>query len=241
MSGSLRCGLPRSPPASRRRPCTRLLAPGDRVIARLLGRLDWTELLGTAGWTGWRFEQAGDLHCPDDRPLSLTTVRKADHAEGHTGIIFRRPKGGSENYAPRPYCLKSERAEALKHPELSIPTEVAEPLRERMARFRRGGRAPTKPVQPRAQEVTDPLFLPARPDRPPMSASAGHRCGLRSSALTIHPGLSCARRTLGNVSADGRPGRKSLPSTPFPRTLRCASGWRRAPPFAPHFDWTPGL
>lgn len=137
--------------------------PRDPVVAKLLGGLDWTELLGTARWAGWRYDDGtAELRCPDDRPLALTTVRKAEGAEGHTGIIFRRPKGGCEACEARDDCLRSERPEASKHAELSVPTEVAKVLRERLARVRARRRGSTEDPEPGLQAVRDSLFLPAR-------------------------------------------------------------------------------
>ena len=135
--------------------------PRDPVVARLLDRLDWAELLGTAQWKGWRYDD-GELRCPDERALTLTTARRAERTESTTGIIFRRPKGGCEACEPRDGCLRSERPEASKHAELSIPTETATALRGRLERIRARRAGFPEPTAPGPQAVRDSLFLPAR-------------------------------------------------------------------------------
>jgi hypothetical protein len=140
--------------------------PRDPSVLALLHGLDWTHLLaGKPGWT-WDSE-AGELRCPEGRTLTLTSVRPGPHAEGKTGIIFRRPTGGCEDCATRGDCLCSQRPAAAKHLELSVPTEVADALRKRLARVR-GKTAPAAPkelrpidVVPGLRAVLPPLFLPA--------------------------------------------------------------------------------
>lgn len=116
----------------------------------------------------WSFDAAtGELVCEDHRVLTLTTVRKQARSAATTGIIFRRPSGGCEECPTRDECLHSEREGASKHVEISIPSEQAGRIRERLARARRKG--PAQPdrfedVQRSAgpQAVHDSLFLPAR-------------------------------------------------------------------------------
>jgi len=137
--------------------------PRDPVVCAALAELDGPPSL--AKRPGWRLEAAtGELHCPEQRPLSLTSVRPAEHADGRTGIIFRRPTGGCEDCASRPDCLRSERPLSSKHVELSVPTSLAARLRERLALVR------SDPSEPAIQPITsapgpfavaDALFLPA--------------------------------------------------------------------------------
>ena len=138
--------------------------PRDHVARDALADLDWPELL--ARRSGWSWDRAtGELRCDQDRPLRLTTVRSAPHAEGRTAIIFRRPTGGCEQCASRPDCLHTDRENASKQAEFSVPTEIAAKLRERLAAVRgRSGERPTiepiiEPAGPLS--VTDSLFLPA--------------------------------------------------------------------------------
>ena len=141
--------------------------PRDPVIARLLAEFDWPTLL--AKRPGWAFDaDTGELRCDEGRVLTLTTVRPRPHAGGQTGIIFCRPHGGCEDCAARPGCLRSDRPLVSKHVEVSMPSEVAERLRERLAVVRRkNGDVPapvieavTAPAGP--LDIADPLFLPAR-------------------------------------------------------------------------------
>jgi len=202
--------LPHVPPAQQlRQPLVddRVPAcwPRDPVITRLLDELDWTMLLGTARWTGWRFDSAGELRCPDDRPMTLTTVRKSEHAEGHTGIIFRRPTGGCEPCETRRECLRSERPEASKHAELSVPTAVAESLRQRLDSIRSLGRASPSAPPPGPQVVADSLFLPAR------ARQAYDACFIRAS-MRVHvelPGELPALELLADDVADRQRRRKT--------------------------------
>ena len=140
--------------------------PRDPVILALLAAQDWsTALLGRPGWR-WDVV-AGELHCPDGRTLNLTTARAGEHAEGRTGVIFRRPAGGCEDCGPRRGCLQTERAGACKHAEFSFPTAVAGCLRERLELVRGGGRGAVVPITEASgpRMVCDPLLLPAEARR----------------------------------------------------------------------------
>ena len=131
----------------------------------LVKELDWTVLLGKRpGWT-WDAD-AGQLLCEDGRPLTLTTVRAQEHAEGRTGIIFRRPSGGCEDCTPRNGCLRSSREQASKHTEFVVPTAVADRLRERLYLVRGGDPVGAQLIQPAATSpgprvAIESLFLPA--------------------------------------------------------------------------------
>lgn len=139
--------------------------PRDPVVAKLLAKLDWPTLLsGKEGWT-WD-ASASELRCPDGRPVTLASVRPAGHAK-RTSLIFRRPTGGCEDCDVREGCLRSARPAASKHLELSAPSEVAAPLRERLAVAR--GKAESKrpvevspiDVEPGIHAMITPRFLPA--------------------------------------------------------------------------------
>lgn len=138
--------------------------PRDPVIHDLLAELDWDALL--AQRPGWHWDAAAsELHCEDGRGLSLTSVRPNEHASGRTCIILRRPIDGCEDCLPRPRCLRSVREQANKHAEFSIPTHVADRLRQRLVLVRtQTSRPPAiEPIQakPGPFDVVDALFLPA--------------------------------------------------------------------------------
>jgi hypothetical protein len=141
--------------------------PSDPVLGDTLAGLDWSVLL--AKRPGWSFDAAArQLRCEDGRALVLTTVRKEPHAKDRTGVIFCRPHGGCEDCASRESCLRSGRRPASKHVELSIASDVADRLRERLALVRGeaehvGGPA-IEPITttPGCLEVAEPMFLPAR-------------------------------------------------------------------------------
>lgn len=136
--------------------------PRDPVVQKILDEMDWPTLLDRRpGWS--RDVDAGELRCPDGRPLFLTTVRPKEHAEGRTNVIFRRPVRGCEDCLPRPLCLRSERTDAPKHAEFSIPTKVADDLRARLVRLRGRGGPTITPItdSPGPRAVHDSLFLPA--------------------------------------------------------------------------------
>jgi hypothetical protein len=140
--------------------------PRDPVLGDTLAKLDWTALL--AKRPGWSFDTAtGELCCEDGRPLALTTVRPAPHAEGRAGIIFCRPHGGCEECAAREGCLRSSRPLASKHVELSVPSDVADRLRARLALVRGKSEHPGAPeIEPITTttgclEVAEPMLLPA--------------------------------------------------------------------------------
>lgn len=144
--------------------------PRDPVVTGLLGKLDWKAMLGDRpGWT-WD-PAAGALRCEQGRELVLTTVRAEPHAPGRTGVIFCRPAGGCEDCAARTDCLRSGRPAAAKHAEFSVPTEIADRLRERLALVR-GKAEPTRRVEVRPVEaraglhaVIAPRFLPTEARR----------------------------------------------------------------------------
>ena len=139
--------------------------PRDPVVIALLGKLDWSGLL--AKRPAWRMDSSsGEILCGEQRRLALTSVRPAEHAEGRTGIIFRRPTGGCEDCSSRPGCLRSERAQISKHAEFVLHTDTALRLRQRLALVRSRPRSPTAiepiDIQPGLLAVADSLFLPAR-------------------------------------------------------------------------------
>lgn len=137
--------------------------PRDPVIHDLLAELDWDVLL--AQRPGWHWDAAAsELHREDGRDLALTSVRPTEHASGRTCIILRRPIGGCEDCSPRPRCLRSEREQANKHAEFSIPTHVADRLRQRIVLVRTQTSRPpaiaTIQTKPGPLDVVDSLFLP---------------------------------------------------------------------------------
>lgn len=134
--------------------------PRDPVVLRVLDQLDWPDTLAT--WPGWTFDRAA-LRCPEGRPLDLTTVRTAEHAVGRTGLVFRRPVNGCADCGKRTGCFHSVRARAAKHAEISVPTEVAAVLRDRLALVRTRAEPTIAAIKgaPSALDVRDSLFLPA--------------------------------------------------------------------------------
>lgn len=139
--------------------------PRDPVVSGLLKQLDWPLLL--ARRPEWLFDTTtAELTCTDHRPLTFTTVRPAELSPGHTGIIFRRPAGGCEDCGQRDGCLRSAHAYTPKHAEFSVPTAIAQQLRERLDLIRRPavGPATSGPPEdpPGAHAAAEALFLPAR-------------------------------------------------------------------------------
>ena len=141
--------------------------PRDPVLRDILVKeLGWTVMLGKRlGWT-WDAD-AGQLLCEDGRPLTLTTVRAKEHADGRTGIIFRRPSGGCEDCDPRDGCLRTSREQASKHTEFVVPTPIADSLRDRLHLVRCGDPAGAQLIEPAATSpgprvAIESLFLPAK-------------------------------------------------------------------------------
>ena len=139
--------------------------PRDPVLCALLDELDWPALLTAR--PGWAMALGtGALHCDEGRPLTLTSVRPAEHAPGRTGLIFRRPAGGCEDCASRPECLRSPRKLASKHAEFAAPSAVGIRIRERLTLVRGHSQSPkaVRPVdrRPGPCAVAESLFLPAR-------------------------------------------------------------------------------
>lgn len=137
--------------------------PHDPVVCARLAEVDGAAVL--AKRPGWSLEPAtGELCCPEGRFLTLTTVRASEHAEGRTGLIFRRPSGGCEDCGSRTDCLESQRPLASKHAELAVPTPIAALLRERLALLRSTSPGPAPiPITtaPGPYAVAEALFLPA--------------------------------------------------------------------------------
>jgi len=177
---------PAKPPAQRPR-CQKVddsvpeRWPRDPVVCGTIAELDWALL--PAKRPGWCWDAAtGELLCEQGRELTITSVRPAEHAEGRTGIIFMRPKGGCEDCSCRPRCLQSDRELASKHAEFSAPTPLAQRLRERLSVVRAGPSAPVaiKPIdtEPGLAEIADSLFLPA-------TARHSYRAVFRGATLKI--------------------------------------------------------
>ena len=155
--------------------------PRDPVVLGTIAQLDWSLL--PAKRPGWCWDTATEeLRCEQGRELTLTTVRPGEHAEGRTGIIFMRPKGGCEDCSCRPGCFQSDRELASKHAEFSVPTPLAQRLRERLAVVRAGSSAPPaiQPIdtEPGLAEIADSLFLPA-------TARHSYRATFRGATLKI--------------------------------------------------------
>jgi len=140
--------------------------PADPVVNDLLGSLPWDTLLGAR--EHWRWDaKHGDIVCAEDRRLRLTTVRPSENSPGKTGLIFRRPKGGGQACPHRPGCLSSPHDDASKHVQLSVPTEVAAVVRERLRAVRGKSKdiplVSIKPItgSPGCLIPTESMFLPA--------------------------------------------------------------------------------
>ncbi len=138
--------------------------PRDPVVLTVLAEMDWPVLLSRR--PGWYWDSdTAELRCQEGRGLTLTSVRPVEHADGRTGIIFRRPRGGCEDCSSRQTCCRSARQEVPKHAEFAVSTFIADQLRRRLALVR------AKPSGPRSIEplgtdpgpytVADSLFLPA--------------------------------------------------------------------------------
>lgn len=150
--------------------------PRDPVVAAQLSQLDWASLLDKR--QGWSFlETIGALRCPAGRELPLTTVRKSEEGSGRTGLIFVRPAHGCADCSVRTPCLRSERPDAVKHAEVSIPTEVATELRRRLDEVRHGSKTPpASAAGPRPCQFS--LFLAA-------SARQLYRAALHDATLRV--------------------------------------------------------
>ncbi|MDP7572437.1 MAG: hypothetical protein QF391_12610 [Myxococcota bacterium] len=177
---------PAKPPAQRPR-CQKVdnsvpeRWPRDPVVLGTIAKMDWSPL--PAKRPGWCWDAATEeLRCEQGRELTLTSVRPTENAEGHTGVIFMRPKGGCEDCSCRPGCLQSDREQASKHTEFSTPTPLAQRLRERLVVVRAGSSAPLaiQPIdtEPGLVEIADSLFLPA-------TARHSYRAIFRGATLKI--------------------------------------------------------
>ena len=137
-------------------------APGRAEIAAAIGeelrRIDWAQILCRHPLWSWD-EDTEHLRCPDGRQLVLTTVRKGEHAPERTNLIFCRSRAlGCADCDVRPGCLRSVRPRAAKHIELSVPTPIADRLRE-LLRARRADKT--------APSGAPPATTRRRPRRPP--------------------------------------------------------------------------
>jgi hypothetical protein len=167
-------------------------APADReeVVAEL-ERIDWSgALYKRPGWS-WD-EKTGHLRCPKGEHLVLTTVRRAEHAPGRTGIVFCRSAGGCEPCDVRTGCLRSMHHRVSKHAEVSLPTEMAARLRELLAAFRL------------AEQQSQPRQAPG---------PAGRGTTRRRPPLAVTPPSALAQTTSGQ--------RAVLSSLFLPATARC--------------------
>jgi len=140
------------------------LWPRDPVKLQLLAELDWSAML--AQRPNWEWDEAsGVLRCGEGRELLLSTVRPTEHAEGRTGIIFRRPSGGCQDCSSRPGCLRSKQEPASKHAEFAIQTQIANALRHRLDALR-DKQEPVQTIEPIPHDpgpfmAMEALFLPA--------------------------------------------------------------------------------
>jgi hypothetical protein len=134
--------------------------PRDPQVVAALGKAELS--VSVAKKPGWSFDAAtGTVRCADGQVLEVTTVRKAENAPDRTGVIFRRPTGGCADCAMRSGCLRSERADADKHAEFSIPSKVAEQVRSRLSSVRSEPTPTSLPPPDGLRAVAAPLFLPA--------------------------------------------------------------------------------
>ena len=107
----------------------------DEVLKEL-SHINWRQTL--RNHPGWSWDPTtGDLLCIGGEVLTLTTVRKGEHAQARTNIIFRRPAGGCNDCQTRSACLNSEHRPLTKHVELSVPSSTARKLKELLGARRR--------------------------------------------------------------------------------------------------------
>jgi hypothetical protein len=138
--------------------------PRDPVVQKTLSGLPWPELL--ASHPEWRWDEpAQELRCPENRPMTLTSVRTSESGK-RSGLIFRRPTGGCQCCDSREDCLRSERREAVRHLELSVVGKVGARLAKRL-KLIRGKSIPRAYIAPLTRSpgsiaLADSLFLPAR-------------------------------------------------------------------------------
>ena len=169
------------------------------VVTKLLDQLNLASML-TGPRAGWSFDAiTGEVVCSDGRQLGLTSVRKPGHSP-HTGIIFRRPKGGCQECPDRAGCLQSHRAEASKHVQFSVDAKIAEALRVRLARIRGKSDAARTHLgevdgAPGPRAVRDALFLPAR-------ARQLHRALFDGATLWVEVDRPRSRPTIALVAED---------------------------------------
>jgi len=139
------------------------LWPLDPVLQRALTKAPWTDLL--AKRPGWSFDAVtATLRCPEGQPLHLMSVRGKEHAKGRTGVIFGKLRHSCDGCARRPACLRSDDRAAAKHLEVSLPSDIADLLRDRLGVNRALRRLPLPlPKAPTAagRSAHQALFLPA--------------------------------------------------------------------------------
>jgi hypothetical protein len=143
---------------------------GEDELLRVLGSLDWDHTL--RHHPGWSWDRTtGALRCGDRRELVLTTVRKDERTPGRTGIVFCRPSRGCEQCGSRPGCLRSSGTRSSKHIELAVPSEIANHLRELLARRRQ---SPPIELSPPGQQCTGT----SQPEQPSIEIPTESREGL---------------------------------------------------------------
>ena len=185
--------------------------PRDPVLLERLAELDGERIL--ARRPGWTWDATtGEVVCPDGRALKLTTVRRASHARGRTGIIFVRPTGGCAECSSREGC----RGGVL----WDVPLEAggtSSPDRGRGGRERPGRRSAPVEEREQGQEAlhrasdlegdaassrlaAHPLLPPRRPTRD--RVSEGHASWALGQALLRHwrPGGRVCGRAGGRVA-----------------------------------------
>jgi hypothetical protein len=151
-------------------------APGSTEISTAileqLRLIDWK--LALRKHPSWSWDgHTGHLRCPDGGELVLMTIRKEEYTRGRTCIVFWRPEtqGCACDEEVRSGCFHSDRPRATKRVELSVPTPIADRLRELLrarrtdqrAAVRSAPAAPAPAAKPGAPRCRSPFPIAPMP------------------------------------------------------------------------------
>lgn len=177
-----------------------------------LDALSWSELLSRQ--PGWRWAGQGQLLCPAQRPLQLSSIRAAKSAQGRMALIFVRPKGGCQDCSHRASCFGSRLPRAAKHKELYAPASDTPALKALQANRRAERPSAVAPPTPKATDGAEASAV-KYPRR--ACASEPGPCAVHSSLFL--PALARSRWRAAAASLTARVWLIEGPSAPLKPVL----------------------